>query len=136
MPHTLTRQDARLEAALGQSVTSLIATGARTDAAAARILDAHRALAEAETRVSFLRVRLINVAAAKRRVDDAVLDQLDAQLEALEVAAEQRDELETALLHLIEVHEKEAARQAQQEATGADVQSGSVFLAQGTPRHR
>ncbi|MEU8924212.1 hypothetical protein AB0D10_25260 [Kitasatospora sp. NPDC048545] len=137
MPHSLTRQDARLEAALGRSVTSLIATEARADAATARLLDAHRVLTEAETAVAFQRVRLVNVATAKRRVDDAVLDQLDAHLEELEVAAERRDQLEADLVRLIEEHEHEAAREAEREqAAAASTSFIPLLLAPGAARDR
>ncbi|MFB7474239.1 hypothetical protein [Kitasatospora sp. NPDC056184] len=113
---TLTRQDARLEAALGQSITALIANEARADAQTARVLATHRALVAAETAVSFQRVRLINVAAAHRRVDDAVLDELDAQLETLEEAAEERDVLEADLVRLLQAREDEAKRKAAEAA--------------------
>ncbi|MEU3568768.1 hypothetical protein AB0E96_10145 [Kitasatospora sp. NPDC036755] len=107
---TLTRQDARLEAALGQSITALTAAQARVDAETTRVLDTHRALVAAETAVSFQRVRLINVAAAQRRVDDTVLDELDAQLEKLEEAAEERDVLEADLVRLLQAREEAAKR--------------------------
>ncbi|MFB7906908.1 hypothetical protein ACFVZ3_11650 [Kitasatospora purpeofusca] len=109
---TLTRQDARLEAALGQSITALIANQARADAKTARVLDTHRALVAAETAVSFQRVRLVNVATAQRRVDDAVLDELDAQFEKLEEAAEERDALEADLVQLLQAREEEVKRKA------------------------
>ncbi|WP_030458910.1 hypothetical protein [Kitasatospora sp. NRRL B-11411] len=109
---TLTRQDARLEAALGQSITALIANQARADAKTARVLDTHRALVAAETAVSFQRVRLVNVATAQRRVDDAVLDELDAQFEKLEEAAEERDALEADLVRLLQAREEEVKRKA------------------------
>ncbi|GGR06005.1 hypothetical protein GCM10010195_71520 [Kitasatospora griseola] len=114
---TLTRQDARLEAALGQSITALIATEARADAQTARVLATHRALVAAETTVSFQRVRLINVAAAHRRVDDAVLDELDAQLETLEEAAEERDVVEADLVRLLQAREDEAKRKVAEAAS-------------------
>ncbi|MGW2397078.1 hypothetical protein ACWCYY_11040 [Kitasatospora sp. NPDC001664] len=109
---TLTRQDARLEAALGQSITALTAAQARVDAETTRVLDTHRALVAAETAVSFHRVRLVNVATARRRVDDAVLDELDAQLEKLEEAAEERDVLEADLVRLLQAREEAAKRKA------------------------
>ncbi|MFE6053093.1 hypothetical protein ACFQ6N_20225 [Kitasatospora sp. NPDC056446] len=109
---TLTRQDARLEAALGQSITALTAAQARVDAETARVLDTHRALVAAETAVSFQRVRLVNVATAQRRVDDAVLDELDAQLERLEEVAEERDVLEADLVRLLQAREEAAKRKA------------------------
>jgi hypothetical protein len=135
MPNTLTRLDERLEAAAGHSLIVLAANEARADAATARMIAAHRALVAAETRVSFLRVRLINIAAARRRVDDAVLDQLDAQLEALEVAADRRDELEAELLGLIQVREEEAERAAEREQA-AHVPAHAILVVQGTARHR
>ncbi|MGK4581652.1 hypothetical protein [Kitasatospora sp. HPMI-4] len=129
---TLTRQDARLEAALGQSLTSLVATEARADAATSRVIETHRALVAAETAVSFQRVRLINIAAAKRRVDDGVLDELDAQLEKLEVAAEERDALEADLVRLLQEREEETKRQADQVAAVAV----PVVVVQGAARRR
>ena len=135
MPHTLTRLDERLEAAAGDSLSSLAATEARADAATARMIAAHRALVAAETRVSFLRVRLINIAASRRRVDDAVLDQLDVQLEALEVAADRRDELEADLLGLILVREEEAALAAEREQA-AHVPAHAILAVQGAARRR
>ncbi|MEV4559449.1 hypothetical protein AB0K51_21000 [Kitasatospora sp. NPDC049285] len=136
MPNTLTRLDERLEAAAGDSLSSLAANEARADAATARLVEAHRALVAAETRVSFLRVKLINVAAARRRVDDAVLDQLDAQLEALETAADQRDQLEAELLLLIQAREAEAEQAAEREKAAASAPVRSVLVIQGAPRRR
>jgi hypothetical protein len=130
MPNTLTRLDERLEAA-GQSLSSLAAHEARADAVTARMIDAHRALVAAETRVSFLRVKLINIAAGRRRVDDAVLDQLDAQLEALEVAADRRDDLEAELLGLIQAREEEA-----EQAAAASIPAHAILVVQGAPRRR
>ncbi|MGA5704514.1 hypothetical protein [Peterkaempfera bronchialis] len=136
MPNILTRLDERLEAAAGDSLSSLSANEARADAATARLIDAHRALVAAETRVSFLRVKLINIAAARRRVDDTVLDQLDAQLEALENAADQRDQLEHELLLLIQAREEEAERAAERERAAASAPARSILVIQGAPRHR
>lgn len=136
MPNTLTRLDERLEAAAGDSLSSLAANEARADAATARLIDAHRALVAAETRVSFLRVKLINIAAARRRVDDTVLDQLDAQLEALENAADQRDQLEDTLLLLIQTHEEEAERAAEREQAATSAPARSILVIQGVPRRR
>jgi len=116
---TLTRQDARLEAALGQSITALTAAQARVDAETTRVLDTHRALVAAETAVSFHRVRLVNVATARRRVDDAVLDELDAQLEKLEEAAEERDVLEADLVRLLQAREEETKRKNAEPALAA-----------------
>ncbi|MEY9949550.1 hypothetical protein [Kitasatospora sp. GAS1066B] len=125
MPITLTRLDARLEAALGESVSALYAAEARADAATARLLQAHRSLVAAETTTAFQRVRLINALDRKRRVDDALLDEADAQMERLEEAAEQRDVLEADLAELIEARERDADRAgrrnaAAQLATSAD----------------
>ncbi|MFD9592543.1 hypothetical protein ACWDRR_27410 [Kitasatospora sp. NPDC003701] len=136
MPNTLTRLDERLEAATGDSLSSLAANEARADAATARLVQAHRTLVAAETRVSFLRVKLINIAAARRRVDDTVLDQLDAQLEALETAADQRDQLETELLLLIQAREEEAEQAAERERAAASAPARSVLVIQGAPRRR
>jgi len=136
MPNTLTRLDERLEAAAGNSLSSLAANEVRTNAATARLVEAHRALVAAETRVSFLRVKLINIAAARRRVDDAVLDQLDAQLEALETAAEQRDQLEMELLLLIQAREEEAEQAAEREKAAASAPARSVLVIQGAARRR
>ncbi|MFE2108010.1 hypothetical protein ACFXAF_19400 [Kitasatospora sp. NPDC059463] len=133
---TLTRQDARLEAALGQSLTSLVANEARADAATCRAIEAHRALVAAETALSFQRVRLINIAAAKRRVDDNVLDELDAQLERLEVAAEERDALEADLVQLLQEREEEAKRQAGQGAAAPAAAPVPVVVVQGAARRR
>ncbi|MET8623737.1 hypothetical protein ABZW30_08270 [Kitasatospora sp. NPDC004669] len=121
MSIALTRLDSRLEAALGDSISGLYASEARADAATARLIRAHRDLVAAETTVAFQRVRLINAADRKRRVDDAVLDELDAQLERLEEAAEQRDELEAELTKLIKAREDAAARAAVRSAVARSV---------------
>ncbi|MEU9041434.1 MULTISPECIES: hypothetical protein [unclassified Kitasatospora] len=133
---TLTRQDARLEAALGQSITSLVANEARADTSTCRVIETHRALVAAETAVSFQRVRLINIAAAKRVVDDGVLDALDAQLERLEVAAEERDVLEADLVRLLQEREEEAKRQADQAASAPAAAPVPVVVVQGAARRR
>ncbi len=136
MPNTLTRLDERLSAATGDSLSALSANEARADAATARLIDAHRALVAAESRVSFLRVKLINIAAARRRVDDVVLDQLDAQLEALETAADQRDRLEEELLLLIQAREEEAEQAAVHERAAVSAPVRSALVVQGAPRRR
>ncbi|MGV9266642.1 hypothetical protein ACWDRR_18520 [Kitasatospora sp. NPDC003701] len=133
---TLTRQDARLEAALGQSLTALTATQARVDAETARVLDTHRALVAAETAVSFQRVRLINVAAAQRRVDDAVLDELDAQLEKLEETAEERDVLEADLVRLLQAREELAKRKAAEGVPATGPAPAPVLAVPAPARHR
>ncbi|MFI9787309.1 hypothetical protein ACIHEI_27960 [Kitasatospora sp. NPDC051984] len=136
MPNTLTRLDERLSATTGDSLSALSANEARADAATARLIDAHRALVAAESRVSFLRVKLINIAAARRRVNDAVLDQLDAQLEALETAADQRDRLEEELLLLIQAREEEAEQAAVHDRAAVRAPVRSTLVVQGAPRRR
>ncbi|MEU4113246.1 hypothetical protein AB0F71_01930 [Kitasatospora sp. NPDC028055] len=133
---TLTRQDTRLEAALGQSITALTAAQARADAQTARVLDTHRALVAAETAVSFQRVRLVNIATAQRRVDDAVLDELDAQLEKLEEAAEERDVLEADLVRLLQAREEEVKRKAAEVASTASPAPVPVTVSPASARRR
>ncbi|GAA2972742.1 hypothetical protein GCM10010519_04780 [Streptomyces lactacystinicus] len=133
---TLTRQDARLEAAFGQSITALITNQARADAKTARVLDTHRALVAAETAVSFQRVRLVNVATAQRRVDDAVLDELDAQFEKLEEAAEERDVLEADLVRLLQAREEEVKRKAAEAAPTTGPAPVPVTVSPASARRR
>ncbi|GAB7185636.1 hypothetical protein [Kitasatospora sp. NPDC001095] len=98
MPACLTRLDDRVEAAVGTSIAALHAEEARLSAGAARVLDAHRVLVKAETRVAFERVRLVICADRQRRVDDQLLADLSDQLEILEDAAATRDQAEADLL--------------------------------------
>ncbi|MFC9331294.1 hypothetical protein [Kitasatospora sp. NPDC057015] len=108
MSTSLTRLDSRVEAALGHSIAALHAEQARLDAAASRVLDAHRTLTKAETTVAFERVRLLICADRQRRVDDQLLDDISAQLEVLEDAVNARDEAESDLLARIEEHKHAA----------------------------
>lgn len=91
-----------MEAALGTSIAALHAEEARLEAGVARVLDAHRVLVKAETRVAFERVRLVICADRQRRVDDRLLADLSDQLEILEDAATARDQAESDLLARIE----------------------------------
>ncbi|MGW2545471.1 hypothetical protein ACWC5I_32495 [Kitasatospora sp. NPDC001574] len=128
MPTSLTRLDSRVEAALGHSIAALHAERARLDAAAARVLDAHRTLTRAETTVAFERVRLLICADRQRRVDDQLLDDLSAQLEVLEDAVNARDEAESDLLARIEEHQRATA------ATPAPTPAVPVVQAAGRSR--
>ncbi|MFF2746446.1 hypothetical protein ACFVVA_12970 [Kitasatospora sp. NPDC058048] len=98
MPACLTRLDDRVEAAVGTSIAALHAEEVRLEAGVARVLDAHRALVRAETRVAFERVRLVICGDRQRRVDDRLLADLSDQLEILEDAATTRDQAESDLL--------------------------------------
>ncbi|MFD0259074.1 hypothetical protein ACFVH7_12475 [Kitasatospora indigofera] len=106
---TLTRLDSRVEAAVGTSIAALHAASAGADAATARVLEAHRALAAAETRTAFERIRLLICADRQRRVDDQLLDDISTQLEVLEDAAAARDEAEADLRARIEEYQRPPA---------------------------
>lgn len=118
MATAMTRLDGRMEAALGDDVAALYAAEARADTATARTLQAHRALAKAETQLRFQRVRLLLIADRQQRVDDALLDALDAQLELLENLADVRDERESELARKLHLHEIAAERADAQARTG------------------
>ncbi|MFJ7278307.1 hypothetical protein [Kitasatospora sp. NPDC098663] len=99
-----------MEAAVGTSIAALNADEARLNAQSARVLDAHRALVTAETRLSFERVRLMICADRQRQVDEQLLADLSDQLEILEDAAAARDQAEADLAaRLTEVQQRPPA---------------------------
>ncbi|QKW20634.1 hypothetical protein HUT16_17540 [Kitasatospora sp. NA04385] len=119
----LTRFDARVEAATSLSIAALHAQDGLDDADA-RLRDAHRRLAQAETQTAFELVRLRLATDRQRRVDDQLLDDIATQLEVLEDIATARDEAEQDLLDLL-------ARAEQQHSAAAVAATAARIAAQG-----
>ncbi|GAA2092111.1 hypothetical protein GCM10009759_17470 [Kitasatospora saccharophila] len=119
----LTRFDARVEAATSLSIAVLHAQDG-LDNAAARLRDAHRRLAQAETQSAFELVRLRLVTDRQRRVDDRLLDAIATQLEVLEDIATARDEAEQDLLDLL-------AEAEQQHSTATAAATAAPVAARG-----
>ncbi|MEV7122867.1 hypothetical protein [Kitasatospora griseola] len=97
----LTRFDSQAEAATGLGIAALHAAQDGIGDTAARLRDAHRRLAQAETQTAFELVRLRLATDRQRRVDDRLLDDISTQLEVLEDIATARDEAEQDLMDLL-----------------------------------
>ncbi|MFD7645107.1 hypothetical protein ACFV4P_31145 [Kitasatospora sp. NPDC059795] len=97
----LTRFDSQVEAATSLSIAALHAAQDGIGDTAARLRDAHRRLAQAETQTAFELVRLRLATDRQRRVDDRLLDDISTQLEVLEDIATARDEAERDLMDLL-----------------------------------
>ncbi|MFJ4676865.1 hypothetical protein [Kitasatospora sp. NPDC088783] len=123
MSAPLTRFDARVEAATSLSIAALHAAQDGLDDAAARLRDAHRRLAQAETQTAFELVRLRLATDRQRRVDDRLLDDISTQLEVLEDIATARDEAEQDLLDLLARTEQQHSAAAVTAATPVAVRS-------------
>ncbi|MGW5679816.1 hypothetical protein ACWEV4_32865 [Streptomyces sp. NPDC003860] len=106
----LTDLDHRIEKATGRSVDTLWGQRDRglLDGPLAALVDAHRALAQAETGVVFHRVLLHRLTSGEYPVDRALLGRIDRTADQLEDAVAQRDSLQATALNGLETVEAAA----------------------------
>ncbi|MFI1890245.1 hypothetical protein [Streptomyces jumonjinensis] len=106
----LTDLDHRIEPATGRSVDDLWDQRDRglLDGPLVALVDAHRALAQAETGVTFYRVLLHRLASGEYPVDGALLERIDRTVDQLEDAVAQRDVRQTTVLAALETVEAAA----------------------------
>ncbi|MFF0448046.1 hypothetical protein ACFYT4_16825 [Streptomyces sp. NPDC004609] len=103
----LTDLDHRIEVATGRSVDTLWDQRDRglVDGPLAAMVDAHRALAQAETGVTFHRVLLHRLTSGEYPVDGALLERIDRTVDQLKEAVAQRGGLRTTALAALETVE-------------------------------
>ncbi|WTE14036.1 hypothetical protein OG924_29700 [Streptomyces uncialis] len=139
VPKALTGLDHRIEAAVGHSVDTLWDQGDRSllDEPRARLTDAHRALAAAETSVTFYRVLLHRLASGEFPVDTALFERIDRTVNQLAEAATARDQQHTTVLAALEPVEAAARAAAPAGATDLPAQDVAALLAiaQGAKLH-
>ncbi|MFI6289354.1 hypothetical protein ACIBCM_32195 [Streptomyces sp. NPDC051018] len=135
MKRALTDLDHRIEAATGRSVDTLWDQRDRSllDEPLAALVDAHRALAQAVTGVTFYRVLLHRLASGEYPVDGALLERIDRTVGQLEKAVAQRDGLRTTVLAALET--VEAAARTTPSVTAVELspqdQAALLAIAQG-----
>ncbi|MGW1194493.1 hypothetical protein ACWD4B_01340 [Streptomyces sp. NPDC002536] len=134
-----TALDHRIEAATGLSVDQLWEHRDRglLDAPRARLVDAHRNLAQAETSVTFYRVLLNRLTSGEFPVDKALFARIDRTVDQLEASAGTRDEHERSVLAALEPIETAACTQVPaelREMAPADV-AALLAIAQGAKLH-
>ncbi len=90
----LTQLDHRIEAAVGHSIGRLWQYRDRDllDEQHAQLVDAHRALVQAETSVTFYRTQLNSLSSGQYPVDEAWFERIDRTLDLLQDAARTRDQ--------------------------------------------
>ncbi|WP_069628740.1 hypothetical protein [Streptomyces niveus] len=108
----LTDLDHRIEAAVGRSVDTLWEQCDRglLDESHTRLVEAHRALVQAVTGVTFYRTLLGRLAGGEFPVDQALFDRIDRTVGQLEEAAGTRDERQKATVAVLERVEADAPR--------------------------
>ncbi|WP_211265554.1 hypothetical protein [Actinacidiphila oryziradicis] len=101
---TLTSLDLRIEEATGLSTDVLWPHRDQhlLDEPTARLVDAHRKLANAETAVTFYRTLLQRLSSGEYEVDDALFDRIDRTVDQLREAAGKRHAREGAVLAVLE----------------------------------
>lgn len=109
----LTDLDHRIEAAVGRSVDVLWEQCDRglLDEPHIRLVEAHRALVQAVTGVTFYRTLLGRLAEGEFPVDQALFDRIDRTVGQLEEAAGTRDERHKATVAVLERVEADAPRE-------------------------
>ncbi|MGW6454370.1 hypothetical protein ACWF94_00325 [Streptomyces sp. NPDC055078] len=138
VPKALTALDQRIEAAVGHSVGTLWNHRDRglLDQPRARLADAHRALAAAETSVTFYRVLLHRLASGEFPVDSALFERIDRTVGQLSEAVATRDAQNKSVLTALEPVEKAARPQF---PAGADLPARDIAallaIAQGAKLH-
>lgn len=134
----LTGLDHRVEAAMGRSVDQLWEQGRRglLDDPSLRLVDTHRALAGAETSVTFYRVLLHRLTSGEFPVDHALFARIDRTVGQLKEAAEARDACQERMLTALEPVEAAHARKVQ---SGLDLSAAEfaalLAIAQGAKLH-
>ncbi|TXL84207.1 hypothetical protein [Streptomyces sp. IB2014 016-6] len=108
----LTDLDHRIEAAVGRSIDTLWKQCDRglLDEPHTRLVEAHRALVQAVTGVTFYRTLLGRLAGGEFPVDQALFERIDRAVHQLEEAAGARDERQRATLSALESVEADAPR--------------------------
>ncbi|MFI1013084.1 hypothetical protein [Streptomyces sp. NPDC020965] len=130
-PKAPTGLDHRIEAAVGCSVDALWEHRDRglLDEPLARLADAHRTLAAAETSVAFYRVLLHRLASGEFPVDTALFGRIERTVDQLEQAAAARDERHAGVLAVLEPVEAAARLQTPSEETDLPARDIAALLA-------
>lgn len=139
VPKALTDLDHRIEAATGRGVDTLWEQRdcGLLDGPLAALVDAHRALVQAETGVTFHRVLLHRLASGEYPVDGVLLERIDRTTGQLEDAVAQRAVRQATALAALET--VEAATPTKPSATAVDLslqdQAALLAIAQGAKLH-
>lgn len=135
----LTQLDLRIEEAVGHSIDRLWQHRDRDllDEQHTRLVDAHRALVQAEINVAFYRSQLNSLSSGEYPVDNALFERIDRTVDLLEDAARERDQqqAETVVaLEPVEVARHKAPRDVP--TLSAPDTAALLAIAQGAKLHQ
>ncbi|PKV84290.1 hypothetical protein [Streptomyces sp. TLI_146] len=135
-----TQLDHRIEAAVGHSVDRLWQHRDRhlLDAPHTRLVDAHRALVQAETTVAFYRSQLNGLSSGHYPVDGALFARIERTLSLLEEAARTRDERQAQAVAALKPVEAAARHNAPRDVPNLPAPDIAALLAitQGAKLHQ
>ncbi|MEU4347064.1 hypothetical protein [Streptomyces sp. NPDC023838] len=136
----LTRLDRRIEAAVGHSVDRLWQHRDRglLDESHTHLVDAHRALVQAETTVAFYRSQLNSLSSGQYPVDGALFDRIERTVGLLQDAARNRDERQTQAIAALQPVETAARHTAPRDVPNLPTPDIAALLAitQGAKLHQ
>ncbi|MEV0259394.1 hypothetical protein AB0H82_34720 [Streptomyces sp. NPDC050732] len=136
----LTQLDHRIEAAVGHSIDRLWQHRDRDllDEQHAHLVDAHRALVQAETNVTFYRSQLNSLSSGQYPVDNVLFERIDRTVGLLERAARTRDERQDQAVAALEPVEAAARGNAPRDVSNLPAPDIAALLAitQGAKLHQ
>ncbi|MBM7167068.1 hypothetical protein JQK87_01235 [Streptomyces sp. G44] len=136
----LTQLDHRIEAAVGHSIDRLWQHRDRDllDEPHTHLVDAHRALVQAETNVTFYRSQLNSLSSGEYPVDDALFERIGRTVELLEEAARTRDQRQAQAVAALEPVEAAAWDKAPRDVPDLPAPDIAALLAitQGAKLHQ
>ncbi len=127
----LTRLDHRIEAAVGHSIDRLWQHRDRDllDEQHVHLVDAHRALVQAESNVTFYRSQLNSLSSGDYPVDNALLDRIDRTVALLADAARTRDQRQAEAVAALEPVEAAARASAPHDVPNLSAPDIAALLA-------
>ncbi|AZM56358.1 hypothetical protein DMA15_30335 [Streptomyces sp. WAC 01529] len=127
----LTQLDHRIEAAVGHSIDRLWQHRDRDllDERHAHLVDAHRALVQAETNVTFYRCQLNSLSSGQYPVDGALFERIARTVDLLEDAARTRDERQVQTVAALEPVEAAARDSAPRDVPNLPAPDIAALLA-------
>ncbi|ALO96716.1 hypothetical protein SHL15_5652 [Streptomyces hygroscopicus subsp. limoneus] len=136
----LTQLDHRIEAAVGHSIDRLWQHRDRDllDEQHAHLVDAHRALVQAETNVTFYRSQLHSLSSGEYPVDGALFERIGWTVGLLEEAARTRDQRQAQAVAALEPVETAARDNAPRDVPNLPAPDVAALLAitQGAKLHQ
>ncbi|MEV6723528.1 hypothetical protein AB0M94_21635 [Streptomyces xanthochromogenes] len=140
VPKALTQLDLRIEAAVGHSIDRLWQHRDRDllDEPHTRLVDAHRALVQAELSVTVYRSQLNSLSSGEYPVDSKWFERIDRTIDLLEEAARTRDERQAHAVAALEPVEAAARDKAPRKVPDLPAPDVAALLAitQGAKLHR